>query len=370
MKNPSVLLTTLRAAKFLPRMLATVLTALFLAAALTLPTVNAASPTVTGYNGTQTFVTAVGKDPGEPNACGVVGGSSYWFTYKPPTNGVVSFNTTGSSYDTVLGIYLDNGSNAGYSSLIAVTCNDNCSTNTLTSCVQWTGDPKTNYYIMLDGVNGATGTAYLNYSLNARPNISTIAAQSIAEDTNTAVLAFTISDRETTATNLTLTGISTNQTWVGTTNIVFGGSGTNRTVKVTPKKDQWGTNYITLVVTDPGGASNTTSFQLKVSSVNDVPVTFPDTVTRLSGKSITIARSFPPRNDTDVDGDTLTLTAVTSPSVGGVTITMNTTNIIYSPATNYNSADRFTYTISDGKGATATGTNYVNVGTNGVLVVY
>ena len=350
-------------------MLATVLTALFLATALALPTVNAQSPTVTGYNGTQTFVTAPGKDPDEPNACGVVGGSSYWFTFKPPTNGLVAFNTTNSTYNTVLGIYVDNGSNSGYSNLIAVTCNDNCGAS-LSSWVQWTGDPKTNYYIMLDGVNGAIGTAYLNYTLNARPNISTIAAQSIAEDTNTAVLAFTISDRETTATNLTLTAISTNATWVGTTNIVFGGSATNRTVQVTPKKNQWGTNYITLVVTDPGGASNTTSFLLKVSSVNDVPVTFPDTVTRLPGKAITIARTFPARNDTDADGDTLTVSAVASNSVGGVTITLNTTNIIYSPATTYNSADRFTYTISDGKGATATGTNYVNVGTNGVLVVY
>ncbi len=36
----------------------------------------------------------------------------------------------------------------------------------------------------------------------------------------------------------------------------------------------------------------------------------------------------------------------------------------------YNGADRFTYTISDGKGATTTGTNYVNVGSNGLLIVY
>src|SRR5438876_4728304 len=87
----------------------------------------ARAATVTGYNGTQTFVTAPGKDPSEPNACGVVGGASYWFTYQPATNGIASFNTTGSSFDTLLGIYVDNGQNCGYSCLLPVTCNNNCS---------------------------------------------------------------------------------------------------------------------------------------------------------------------------------------------------------------------------------------------------
>ena len=354
----------------LPRASARLGAFFLLAASFAWPAANAQTPTATGYNGTQTFVTAVGKDPAEPNACGVVGGASYWFTYKPPTNGLVMFNTTNSNFDTVLGIYYDNGSNAGYSSLVAATCNDNAGASTLTSWVQWTGDPKTNYYIMLDGVNGAIGTAYLNYSLNARPNITAIPTQSIKGDFATTNISFKISDRESSATNLTLLGISTNQALVNTTNIVFGGSGTNRTVKVTPNLYKFGTNTITVVVTDPGGATNATCFLLQVAYTNHAPVTYSDTVTRLTGKAITIARSFPPRNDTDVDGDTLTLTAVTSPSPGGVTITLNTTNIIYSPATNYNSADRFIYTVSDGKGKTATGTNYINVGTNGVLVVY
>lgn len=348
---------------------ARLLTALSLGASLTLPVVNAQTPTVTGYNGTQTFVTSPGKDPDEPNACGVVGGSSYWFTYKPPTNGCVSFNTTGSTYDTVLGVYVDDGRNLGYASLVPVTCNNNGS-NTLTSAVSFTGSPKTNYYIMLDGVNGACGTAYLNYSLNQRPTISTIAVQSIAEDVSTALLSFTISDKETAATNLTLVGISTNQTLVSNSKIVFGGSGSSRTVKITPSTNQWGTNCITLLVRDPGGASNTMSFMLNVSSVNDKPITYPDTVTRLTGKPITISRSFPPRNDTDADGNTLTLTAVATTSVGGVTISLTATNLTYSPASTYNSSDRFTYTISDGKGATATGTNFVNVSTNGVTIVY
>ena len=327
-------------------------------------------PTVTGYNGTQTFQTAPGKDPDEPNACGVVGGASYWFSYKPPTNGCISLNTDGSSFDTVLAVFVDDGRNLGYASLLPVVCDNNGGTNGLTSSLKFTGSPATNYYIMLDGVNGACGTARLNYSLNQRPTISSIAAQSITEDASTALLSFAVSDKEYAATNLTLVGISTNQTWVPTNKIVFGGTGSSRTVKVTPGTNQWGTNYITIVVKDPGGASNMVSFLLKVSAVNDAPIAKPDTVVRLPGKAIAISRSFPPRNDTDVDGNTLTVSASATKSTGGVAVALGATFITYSPSTTYNSSDKFTYTLSDGKGKTATGTIYVNVGTNGVTTVY
>src|SRR5437867_10644382 len=126
--------------------------ALVLCAFLRPMTASAQMPTVTGYSGTQTFVTSPGKDPDEPNACGVIGGSSYWFTYKPPTNGPVSVDTAGSSYNTVLGIYYDDGRNLGYSSLLPVTCNDNCSTSVVTSCVTSTSSSNTLYYIMVDAV--------------------------------------------------------------------------------------------------------------------------------------------------------------------------------------------------------------------------
>lgn len=369
MNTMFAVLTPRRGVAFPPAALPRLLAVLALLASLPAPALRAQAPTVTGYNGTQTFVTSPGKDPDEPNACGVVGGSSYWFSYKPPTNGCVSFNTAGSSYDTVLAVYVDDGRNLGYASLLPVTCNDNIS-NTLQSAVSFTGSPKTNYYIMLDGVGGAVGTAVLNYKLNRQPTITTIATQTITEDASTALLSFTIGDTEYGATNLTLTGLSTNQAWVPNNKIVLGGSGASRTVKVSPSTNQWGTNFITLMVQDPGGASNTMSFKLQVSSVNDKPITYPDTVTRLPGKPITISRSFPPRNDTDADGNTLTLSAVATKSVGGVVITLTATNFTYSPVSTYNSSDSFTYTVSDGKGATATGTNFVTVSTNGVTIVY
>src|SRR5207247_159841 len=58
--------------------------------------------TVMGYSGTQIFSTYPGKDPGEPNHCGVVGGSSYWLSWQAPAGGLMSINTSGSSYNTIL----------------------------------------------------------------------------------------------------------------------------------------------------------------------------------------------------------------------------------------------------------------------------
>jgi hypothetical protein len=329
--------------------------------------VGAQSATVTGYNGTQTFVTAVGKDPAEPNACGVNGGSSYWFTYQPPADGIAAFNTSGSTYDSVLGIYVDNGQNLGYSSLVSVTCNDDCAVSNKTSCVNWNASSKTNYYIMLDGKNGAIGTAYLTYSLNAAPNITAPTNTTVKEDSNTIALPFKIWDRETAATSLALSATSSNTTLLPATNIVFGGSSSNRTVTLTPVKYQFGTSLITLTTTDGGGASRSTNFLFTVTFANHTPKTTNDIVTRQPTKGITIARTFPTRNDWDPDAQALTVSAIAATSKNGVALTLNTTNIIYA-ASSLTNQDYFTYTLSDGT-ATATGTNYINVSTNGVLVV-
>jgi hypothetical protein len=64
----------------------------------------------------------------------------------------------------------------------------------------------------------------------------------------------------------------------------------------------------------------------------------------------------------------LSVSAVAATSKNGVAISLNSTNIIYAASTATNS-DQFTYTVNDGS-LTATGTNFVNVSTNGVLVVY
>jgi hypothetical protein len=107
---------------------------------------------------------------------------------------------------------------------------------------------------------------------NTAPTISTIADQSIAANSNTGPLAFTVGDAESDPASLTLAAASSNPTLVPSANIVFGGSGANRSVTVTPAANQSGTATITLTVSD-GELGTDESFLLTVLS-DATPITF------------------------------------------------------------------------------------------------
>jgi hypothetical protein len=68
---------------------------------------------------------------------------------------------------------------------------------------------------------------------------------------------------ETPAENLTLSGFSSNPGLVSTASIIFGGTGSNRTVQVLPTPGQTGLAVITVMVND-GGTNVPTSFQVTV----------------------------------------------------------------------------------------------------------
>ncbi|MGH7959480.1 MAG: Ig-like domain-containing protein, partial [Opitutaceae bacterium] len=105
---------------------------------------------------------------------------------------------------------------------------------------------------------------------NTPPTITNIADQTITAGGNTGALAFTVGDAETAAGSLTLTKGSSNTTLVPTANIVFGGSGANRTVTVTPAAGQTGTATITVTVSDGSLTANDT-FLLTVNAGGGAP---------------------------------------------------------------------------------------------------
>jgi fibronectin type 3 domain-containing protein len=103
---------------------------------------------------------------------------------------------------------------------------------------------------------------------NTAPTISNIVNQTINMNGNTGALAFTVGDAETAAGSLVPTKGSNNPTLVPTANIVFGGSGANRTVTVTPAAGLTGTATITVTVTDGGSPALSTldDFTLTVNA--------------------------------------------------------------------------------------------------------
>ena len=106
------------------------------------------------------------KQSGEPNHAGNSGGSSIWYRWVAPAAGPVTFNTLGSSFDTLLGVYT--GSTVG--SLTTVATNDDISVSYDESQVTFTAVSGTTYRIAVDGYNGAVGILTLNWAQGSPPN--------------------------------------------------------------------------------------------------------------------------------------------------------------------------------------------------------
>ena len=103
---------------------------------------------------------------------------------------------------------------------------------------------------------------------NSPPTITAIADQSVDAGASTAPIAFTVGDNESAAANLTVSAASSNPSIVPVLNIVFGGSGANRTVTVAPVVSPTGLANITLTVND---GSATASRTFKVTSRKPAP---------------------------------------------------------------------------------------------------
>jgi hypothetical protein len=107
----------------------------------------------------------------------------------------------------------------------------------------------------------------------------------------------------------------------------------------------------------PGNWAAAMSAPINFSIVtNDAPVANDDTASTTKDTPVTIDVLS---NDTDVDGDTLSVSAVTQTSHG--TVTNNGTDVTYSPEINYSGPDSFTYTASDGHAESSPATVAVTV---------
>lgn len=120
-------------------------------------------------------------------------------------------------------------------------------------------------------VNTTNNSVTISTKINSPPTISSIADQSIDEDTSTGPLSFTIGDIETPATNLVFTATSSNPALVSAASINLGGTGANRTVNIVPLPNQFGSATITVNVKDADNGGASTSFVLTVNPVNDPP---------------------------------------------------------------------------------------------------
>jgi gliding motility-associated-like protein len=117
------------------------------------------------------------------------------------------------------------------------------------------------------------------------------------------------------------------------------------TLSGTPTEGDTGSE-ITITATDDGDGALTATqiFTIVVTPVNDAPVAVADTATVLEDAEATSIDVL--ANDTDEEGDPLTLVSVTTSGTG--TVTVNGTLVEYTPAVDFNGTEEVSYTVSDG----------------------
>jgi hypothetical protein len=100
---------------------------------------------------------------------------------------------------------------------------------------------------------------------NTPPSISTIADTTIRLNQSSGPLGFTIGDDFTPVNSLALTVTSSDGTLLPLAGLVFGGSGANRTLTVTPAAGHTGVGTVTVTVRDGGGLTSSDTFNVTVN---------------------------------------------------------------------------------------------------------
>ena len=122
------------------------------------------------------------------------------------------------------------------------------------------------------------------------------------------------------------------------------------TIQYTPAANFHGTDSFKYQIADGAGGFAEATVSIVANSVNDAPVAQDDFIVL---DEDTLAQIGVLINDSDIDGDDLTVDSiVTQPAHGSVEINPDGT-IKYTPAANFHGTDSFTYQIADGNGGLA-----------------
>jgi ABC-type oligopeptide transport system substrate-binding subunit len=166
------------------------------------------------------------------------------------------------------------------------------------------------------------------YASGARGPVVVADTATVLEDATTTSINVIANDTDADGDNLTLVTVSTS----GGGSVAINAD--NVSVNYTPRANYNGTETITYSVSDGTFINTTGTLTVTITLVNDEPIAFADTATVLEDATTTSINVI--ANDTDADGDNLTLVAVSSSNGGSVAINADNVSVNYTPLANYN----------------------------------
>ncbi|MBB1442409.1 Ig-like domain-containing protein [Pseudoalteromonas sp. SG43-3] len=166
------------------------------------------------------------------------------------------------------------------------------------------------------------------------------------EDSSASLLDVLANDTDADGDTITISNI---ENTTGEATIVAG------KIQFTPPANFSGEIVLTYTITDGYSTGNegindrTASVTITITPVNDAPTANADSVTMNEDAPALLVNVL--ANDSDIDGDTLVITAATA-DIGSASVVDN--KIQYTPTANTNGTAIINYTINDGNGGTAT----------------
>lgn len=134
---------------------------------------------------------------------------------------------------------------------------------------------------------------------------------------------------------------------------VLSGSAPNLTYW--PVTNYFGPDSLSFKVNDGSLTSSLAVVSILITNVNDAPVAAADIVSRFVSQGVTTPVAALVTNDTDVEGNLVSLVSVLGATPSGSSVNQSSNSITYRPPLGNTNAGAFSYTISDGQGGAATG---------------
>ena len=175
-------------------------------------------------------------------------------------------------------------------------------------------------------------------------NVAPLAVDDAAETAEDTPVTIAVLENDSDPNGDTLTVVEVSAPAHGTAVVVDAGA-----VEYTPEPDYHGTDRFTYVVGDGSGLTAQAVVDVTVLPVNDPPLAGDDAAETVEDTPAFIDVLG---NDSDPDGDTLTVAEVSAPAHGAARVT-DAGAVEYTPEPDYHGTDRFTYVVSDGTGETA-----------------